>query len=139
MHVHQLATEAVSADPFKDGTTAYDRGEYAAAAQLLRSPADKGKADAQFLLGDMYSKGDGVPQNLADATKWYHKAADQGLAEAQFRLGFIYVEGLGVPQDYAEGVSWYLRLPTKAMPMLKSGLDIFTATARGLRRIMLRR
>ncbi len=104
---HQPATESVSADPFKDGTTAYDRGEYAAAAQLLRSPADKGKADAQFLLGDMYSKGDGVPQNLADATKWYRKAADQGLAEAQFRLGFIYVEGVGVPQDYAEGVSWY--------------------------------
>ncbi len=108
VHVHQLATEAIS-EPFKDGTNAYDRGDYAAAARLLRSPADRGKADAQFLLGDMYSKGDGVPQNLADATKWYHKAANQGHAEAQFRLGFIYVEGLGVPQDYAEGVSWYLK------------------------------
>jgi TPR repeat protein len=108
-HGRQLATESVAADPFNDGTNAYDRGEYAAAAQLLQSPADKGKADAQFLLGDMYSKGDGVPQNLADATKWYRKAANQGHAEAQFRLGFIYVEGLGVPQDYAEGVSWYLK------------------------------
>jgi uncharacterized protein len=107
IYAYRLATERVAAAPFEEGVDAYYKGDYAAAVRLLRSPADKGNAEAQFLLGDMYSKGDGAPQNLAEAIKWHRKAADQGHPEAQFRLGFIYVEGVGVSQDYAEGVSWY--------------------------------
>ena len=44
----------------------------------------------------------GVPQNYAEAVKWYRLAADQGDARAQFNLGFMYGTGQGVPQNYAE-------------------------------------
>ena len=49
----------------------------------------------------------GVPQNYAEAVRWYRKAADQGYADAQFNLGNMYAKGLGVPQDSAEAVHWY--------------------------------
>jgi uncharacterized protein len=53
----------------------------------------------------MYSEGLGVPQDDAEAVKWYRRAADQGLAGAQSGLGSLYNEGKGVPQDYAEAVN----------------------------------
>ena len=49
----------------------------------------------------------GVPQDYAEAVKWYRLAADQGYASAQSNLGIMYDEGRGVPQDYAEAVKWY--------------------------------
>jgi TPR repeat protein/formylglycine-generating enzyme required for sulfatase activity len=55
----------------------------------------------------MYFNGQGVPQNYAEAVKWYRKAADQGNSGSQFGLGLMYAEGQGVPQDYAEAVRWY--------------------------------
>ena len=33
--------------------------------------ADWGDAEAQHLLGDIYASGGGVPQNDAEAVKWY--------------------------------------------------------------------
>ena len=55
----------------------------------------------------MYDNGQGVPQNYAEAVKWYRLAADQGDAGAQYNLGVMYDQGRGVPQNYAEAVKWY--------------------------------
>jgi TPR repeat protein len=44
----------------------------------------QGFAVAQFNLGVMYSDGQGVPQNDAEAVRWYRLAAEQGHAGAQF-------------------------------------------------------
>ena len=48
-----------------------------------------------------------VPQNYAEAAKWYRKAAEQGDALAQLSLGSLYEQGQGVPQNYAEAAKWY--------------------------------
>ena len=69
--------------------------------------AEKGDAKAQFVVGLKYDTGKGVPQDYAEAAKWYRKAAEQGYAEAQFNLGTMYDEGRGVHQDYAEAAKWY--------------------------------
>jgi TPR repeat protein len=55
----------------------------------------------------VYYLGHGVPQDFAEAMKWYRKAAIQGHAMAQNDLGFMYDNGRGVTQDYAEAVNWY--------------------------------
>ena len=77
----------------------------------LTAPAwagwDEREAKAQNNLGFMYQYGKGVPQDDAEAVKWYRKAAEQGYADAQYNLGLIYDNGQGVPQDYAEAVKWY--------------------------------
>ena len=49
--------------------------------------ADQGNAEAQYNLGVLYNLGQGVPQNHAEAARWYRMAADQGNARAQNNLG----------------------------------------------------
>jgi TPR repeat protein len=58
------------------------------------------------LLGWVYDIGQGVPQDYAEAVKWFRLAAEQGEANAQLGLGVMYGLGKGVPQDYTEGVKW---------------------------------
>jgi TPR repeat protein len=102
------ATEvAAVAGPIEDAGAAHDRGEFATALRLLRPLADHGVAEAQREIGFMYYNGEGVPQNYADAVKWYHLAADQGLAGAQHDLGVMYLKGQGVPQDYVLAHMWF--------------------------------
>jgi TPR repeat protein len=47
----------------------------------------------------MYDNGEGVPQDKAEAVRWYRLAADQGDAQAQTNLGVKYAMGEGVLQD----------------------------------------
>lgn len=72
----------------------------------LQRKAESGDAKALFKLGLMYDRGEGVPQNYAEAFKWYRKAAELGHASAQFNLGFSYTYGLGVPKDHGEAIKW---------------------------------
>jgi TPR repeat protein len=55
----------------------------------------------------MYFAGEGVPQNDAEAVRWFRLAADQGNADAQLHLGFMYDTGRGVSQNDAEAVRWF--------------------------------
>ena len=70
-----------------EGLAAYERGDYEAALREFRPLAEQGLATAQYILGDMYAKGQGVPQDYAQAVVWYRKVAEQGDAEAQYNLG----------------------------------------------------
>ena len=45
----------------------------------------------------MYAKGQGTPQNYAEALKWFRLAANQGDADAQYNLGLVYAGSRGVP------------------------------------------
>jgi len=69
--------------------------------------AEQGEAFAQLNLGWMYDKGDGVPQDYAEAVKWYRLAAEQGHAKAQYNLGVMYAKGRGVPKDYVQAYMWF--------------------------------
>ena len=69
--------------------------------------ADQGYAEAQFQIGLMCDRGQGVEQDDMEAAAWYREAAEQGYAEAQFRLGLMYDRGQGVEQDEAEATWWY--------------------------------
>ena len=72
-----------------------------------RRLAEKGDVTAQLQLGFKYANGEGVPENDAEAVRWYRLAADQGDARGQYALGFMYDYGEGVAQDLAEAVKWY--------------------------------
>ena len=83
------------------------KGDAKALAEL-RGRAEKGDADAQFVLGTMYAAGLGVAKDEVEAVKWYRKAADQGHADAQFNLGLMYDDGTGVAKDEVEAYKWWL-------------------------------
>ena len=48
----------------------------------------------------------GVPQDHAEAVRWYTKAAHQGDTFAQFSLANAYYQGRGVAQDQAKAYFW---------------------------------
>ena len=47
-----------------------------------------------------------MPQDDAEAVRWYRLAAEQGVPDAQFNLGIMYADGEGVPQDNATAYMW---------------------------------
>jgi len=65
----------------------------------------------------MYLYGEGVPQDYAEAVKWYRIAAEQGDAEAQAMLGIMYLNGEGVPQDNVQALNLLLAPKGKTMIM----------------------
>src|SRR5262249_33199032 len=86
---------------------AYDRGDYQTAADLFRPEAEKGNAEAQYMLGAIYNDGGLGSRDYGAAARWYAKAADQGQADAQNSLGYLYDFGLGVPRDQTKAESLY--------------------------------
>jgi len=99
------ATVAVAAS-LQEAEFAYDRGDYTQAARLFRPLAEQGIASAQFNLGMMYARGQGVPQDYLAALKSYRRAAEQGNASAQNNLGLMYERGRGVRQDFILAHMW---------------------------------
>ena len=94
------------ADALSDATRVYNTGDYEQAAKLYRPLAEKGSAEAQYVLGMMYRAGRGVERDNKEARKWYQLAAEQGHPIAQFYLGWMYAHGKSVPQDYVKSYMW---------------------------------
>ena len=72
----------------------------------IRQEAEQGYAEAQFNLGVMYAKGEGVPEDYQEAVRWCRMAAEQGVARAQYNLGVMYQNGKGVLEDYVKAYAW---------------------------------
>jgi serine/threonine protein kinase len=85
----------------------YKSGNYIDAKKQLDEAAKKSNQDAQYYLGEMYDKGNGVKENDIEAVKWYRKSAEQGNANAQNNLGYMYDKGSGVKENDIEAVKWY--------------------------------
>jgi S1-C subfamily serine protease len=95
-----------SAD-FQKGVAAYNSGDYATALREWKPLAEQAYVPAQYNLGQMYRKGQGVPQDDKTAVKWHRLAAEQGFAGAQYNLGTMYGNGTGVIQDYVRAHMWF--------------------------------
>ncbi len=89
------------------GIAAYKRADYAAARAAWGPLASNGDAQAQYYLGHLYAKGEGVDRDPVQALHWFRAAAEQGESYGQFALGYVYEHGLGAPSDPAAAVRWY--------------------------------
>ena len=117
---------------FDDGMVAYELSHFESALGEFRLAAKHGEARAQYMLGEMYEHGRGVPKGNATAMKWYRMAAERGHAKSQYKLGLMHEKGMGRPVvgrsgdsgggglgviavpthqrlglSYAEAVKWY--------------------------------
>jgi uncharacterized protein len=81
---------------------AFQRGFYLTAMKQAEPLANLGDAAAQVLLGEIHSRGLGVPVDMKKAAPWYQAAARSGSAEGQFRYAMMLLDGRDVPQDLAE-------------------------------------
>ena len=87
----------------------YSASDFAGAFEWCQRAADGELAWAQYNLGLMYQKGEGVAPSEAEAAHWYRLAASQALADAQQRLADLYYLGQSIPRNYSQAAHWYRR------------------------------
>lgn len=93
---------------FNDGVVALMAGKFDIALKIFVPLAETNNhAYAQYFLGRMYERGEGVPQDRKTAAEWYRKAAEKGVNDAQFRLASMYESGDGVQKDMEYAYGWY--------------------------------
>lgn len=91
-----------------EGIRAFKTGDYTQALNLLKPFAERGDAEAQCIVGNIYHLGLGVAKNGAEALKWYKESAKQGYAVASNNLAGIYLTGdCDVEIDREEAVKWH--------------------------------
>ena len=102
-----LGVQTAHADR-NDGAYAYLQGDYETAYNTMISLANTSEDPiAQYYLGVMYMKGQGVEQDFEQAGEWFRKASEQGLAVAMYKLAKLYTKGEGVPKDMEFAYVWY--------------------------------
>src|ERR1043166_6200072 len=70
----------------------------------------------------MYSDGQGVPKDPAQALAWFRKAADQMYPPAQFNMGMLYAQGSGVARDLEQAVAWFRQAAEAGLPQAQDAL-----------------
>jgi len=97
--------------------------------------AEQGHVGAQVSLGIKYNTGGGVargsvnrvrevvPEDLAEAVRWFRRAAEQGNAGAQFNLGTMYVRGRGVPEDLVLAYMWWDLSATQGIELAQGNIE----------------
>ncbi len=121
----QLLNTAASRDAklrrqiFYSSKAAYIKGNYRQSFIMADAAANHGDSDAQFLIGVMFDKGQGVPVYQSEAINWYRQAAQQGHAMAQLYLAIKFDRGDGVGKNSEKAFKWYQKAAkqniTKAM------------------------
>ena len=83
-------------------------------------------------LGMLYQNGQGVPQDYAEAVRWFRKAADQGHARPSTVSARCTRTAEGVPQDYAEAVRWFRKAADQGNAMAQNDLGVLYQNGQGV-------
>jgi len=127
-----LGTAApVAAGPLEDANAAASFGDFATAIPLFRTLAEQGNSYAQYSLGIMYVKGQGVTQDYTEGMKWIRLAAEKGLVIAQTDLAIMLRRGWGGARDSTEAAIWYRRAAEQDSVVAQSGLGDMYAVGEG--------
>lgn len=82
--------------------------DFSKALQLYQQAAERGDAEAQFIVGGMLYTGKGGDPDPKNGFKWLLKAAKQGKVspESLNIIGEMFLRGTNVPQNYLEAKKW---------------------------------
>ncbi len=79
------------------------------AVKFLTRAADKGQAVAQYRLGTLYERGQGVAADTIKAMHWYDLAADQGNRKAMHNLAVAYASGPAGQRNMTLAAHWFAK------------------------------
>ncbi|MEE9210178.1 MAG: tetratricopeptide repeat protein [Kiloniellales bacterium] len=116
------------------GIEAYKRGDYGGARQAWAPLASAGNPAAQYFLGHLYAKGQGVAQDHDAALTWFRAAATGGDAYGQFALGYLYEHGQGVGSDLNAAARWYRAAAEQGNLAARNNLGLMYEQGRGVAR-----
>lgn len=100
MHAGRLAAAILLRNPI------YSKG-IKQAITILSKQAERGDANSQLDLGNIFANGEHVLKSNDTAVLWYEKAADQGNSAALFNLAYSYEFGIGVEIDLQHALYLY--------------------------------
>ena len=109
---------------------AFNRGDYATAAQQFESAARDGDSDAQYWLGRIYADGLGRPRDPITAYGWFDRAAAQGHRDAA-----ILRDGLATLLAHGQIAEARRRTDPAATAVNQQVPDLIAAVQRELNRL----
>ena len=118
----------------KEGTQARVTGDYRKALKIFKPLAVKGNSEAQYQMGEMLRKGQGLPQNHKYALSYFIKSAKQKNVNAEYRLGSMYNEGWGVKYDQKKAFYWWRKAAFHGHTNAQMQLSIAYFKGRGVER-----
>lgn len=102
------------------------------ALRWLGAAAEKGDAQALFILGELHERGDGVPRDAGRAFEFFLRSAVRGDARAQSRVALHYLDGDGTPPNDAEAARWLAAAADQGEPQALYSLAVLHAQGRGV-------
>lgn len=96
--------------------------------------AEKGKARAQYKLGNAYLRGNEVEINVDEAIRWFEAAAKQGHAKSEYKLGYLYYTGKGVKRNYRRSYDWLSKAANRGYAPAQYYLAKLYSNGRGTRK-----
>ncbi|WP_430397985.1 tetratricopeptide repeat protein [Ferrovibrio sp.] len=100
----------------------------------LRRDAEAGDANAQYMLGVAYVRGEAVARDLTQAKIWLERAATQDDGEPSFRLGVYHAMGIWGKRDAEQAFRWIERSAQHGDPAPLRVLGNFYLTGFGTSR-----
>ena len=119
---------SVSAD-YTAGMNAYRNKDYARAMKEFKAAGSK---DANYNLGVMYFKGEGVKADRLQGLEYFKKAAGQGHMNAQFILGSLYDKGEDVMLDRGVAAGWYKKAAEQGHAQAQFNLGLMYTNGEGV-------
>ncbi len=97
--------------PLEKGTDVawsdYLKGDFPRAVPVFERLAKLGHPVAEWLMGNIYFFGQGIPKDYGKSRAMFEAAADQGYFAAFAPIAQMYQQGLGTPADPSKSYYWY--------------------------------
>ncbi len=111
----------------------FERGYYRLSLRAWTVLANRGDAEGQYFLGQLYAQGRGAPQDFAKAALWFGESASQGYSHSQFALGYLSETGRGVSKDQSSALKWYGLAADQSLAMAHNNVGLMYEEGRGVR------
>ena len=77
------------------------------AAHYFQMAADRESSLGQYMIGDMYLNGRGVPKNISKAVEFLDRSTSQGNHAILISLAYSYLNGYELPINYEKAYKYY--------------------------------
>lgn len=130
------AADTPATEAWTEAAAALLRRDHTGAARLLRPLAEAGHAQAQTRLALLYLHGLGVPEDDAQAQRWFERAARSGQVDAQFHLANMLAFGqarVAEGEDAArQAAQWYFEAARQGHADAQYALGVLFLTGSGV-------
>lgn len=104
-----------------------DEMQYIEAYSIFIHEARDSNPEAEYCLGLMYARGQGISKEYAAALSWFQKSYDHGFLSSGYFLGKMYLLGMGTDKDVVIAKKYFESVAFQdARAMYELGLLYFT-------------